>query len=177
MKNLDIKLTKKQEQILDYLDKQFKLHTIKFSIVVLVFAVVIISCVVVFGHKLQKENQKQKQLIEKQQAIATNLPYKHIGKFHLSWYSPKELGKERPDQLRTSRGLIPKEGRTIAVDPTVIPYGSLVYIEGQGYYIAEDCGGAIRGNRIDVFTASYDYAMNRGRNGGHPVNVYLLGKL
>ena len=51
----------------------------------------------------------------------------------------KELGKEKPEQLRTSTRKIPKEGRTIAVDPKLIPYGSIVYIQDYGLYVAEDC--------------------------------------
>ena len=43
----------------------------------------------------------------------------------------------------------------IAVDPEVIPYGSLVYIpEFDKTFIAEDCGGAIQGKRIDIFMNS-----------------------
>ena len=101
------------------------------------------------------------------------LPKKSLGKFTLSWYSPKELGKETASQLRTSRGLIPKEGRTIAVDPKVIPYGTTVYIEGYGYFVAEDCGGAIKGNRIDIFTNSYSHAISQGRK---VANVWIIGK-
>lgn len=40
---------------------------------------------------------------------------------------------------------------TIAVDPRVIPLGSRVYVQGYGYAIANDTGGDIIGNRIDVF--------------------------
>ena len=43
----------------------------------------------------------------------------------------------------------------IAVDPSVIPYGSLVYIPCfDKYFLAEDCGGAIIGKRIDIFMNS-----------------------
>lgn len=42
------------------------------------------------------------------------------------------------------------EGHTIAVDPTVIPYGTEVLINGN-VYIAEDCGSAVKGNIIDIF--------------------------
>lgn len=41
--------------------------------------------------------------------------------------------------------------KVIAVDPRVIPLGSKVYVEGYGTAIAGDTGGAIKGNRIDVF--------------------------
>ena len=55
----------------------------------------------------------------------------------------------------TSTGSIPKVGRTIAVDPSVIPYGTKVYIPALGgVYTAEDCGGAIKGNKIDIFMGS-----------------------
>ena len=53
------------------------------------------------------------------------------------------------------------EGRTIAVDPSVIPYGSIIYINGHRY-IAEDCGGAIQGNRIDIFFESHERAEEFG---------------
>lgn len=43
----------------------------------------------------------------------------------------------------------------IAVDPSVIPYGSIVYIkEFDKYFVAEDCGGKIKGKRIDIFMNS-----------------------
>ena len=42
------------------------------------------------------------------------------------------------------------EGHTIAVDPTVIPYGTEVKIDGN-IYVAEDCGSAVKGNVIDIY--------------------------
>ena len=60
--------------------------------------------------------------------------------------------------------------RTIAVDPTVIPYGSKVVINGQ-VYVAEDCGGAIKNNRIDIYMGSHAEALN---SSVFDVEVYLL---
>jgi 3D (Asp-Asp-Asp) domain-containing protein len=52
--------------------------------------------------------------------------------------------------------------KVIAVDPSVIPLGSKVYVEGYGEAIAGDTGGAIKGNRIDVFIPSQQDAINFG---------------
>lgn len=60
---------------------------------------------------------------------------------------------------------------TIAVDPRVIPLGSKVYVEGYGLAIAEDIGGAIKGNRIDVFV---DTVSQANAWGVRQVNVYIL---
>ena len=53
-------------------------------------------------------------------------------------------------------------GRTIAVDPRVIPLGSKVRMNGREY-IAEDTGGAIKGRRIDLFVDSHSKAMKFGK--------------
>lgn len=53
--------------------------------------------------------------------------------------------------------------KVIAVDPGVIPLGSKVYVDGYGYAIASDTGGAIKGNKIDVFFPSKSDAYRWGR--------------
>ncbi|MGV7002637.1 LysM peptidoglycan-binding domain-containing protein [Priestia megaterium] len=53
--------------------------------------------------------------------------------------------------------------KVIAVDPSVIPLGSKVYVEGYGEAVAADTGGAIKGNRIDVFVPSEGDAQQFGR--------------
>lgn len=57
----------------------------------------------------------------------------------------------------TYTGLTVRSG-TVAVDPNVIPLGRLLYVEGYGYAVAADIGGAIKGEKIDLFTDNYDLA-------------------
>lgn len=54
------------------------------------------------------------------------------------------------------------DGVSVAVDPKVIPFGTELIIDGKTY-IAQDCGGAIKGNRIDIFFDSHEKALNFGR--------------
>ena len=55
----------------------------------------------------------------------------------------------------------------IAVDPTVIPLGSVCEIEGLGRYTARDIGGAIKGNKIDILTEDRAAALEWGRRQVH----------
>lgn len=61
---------------------------------------------------------------------------------------------------------------TVAVDPRVIPLGTKLYVEGYGYAIAEDTGGAIKGNRIDLYFNTSKEVDNWGVK---YLNVYVLG--
>ena len=63
---------------------------------------------------------------------------------------------------RTAMGTLLRRG-VIAVDPAVIPLGTRVFIPGYGEAIAEDVGGAIRGNRIDIAFESHEEALSFGR--------------
>ena len=60
---------------------------------------------------------------------------------------------------------------TVAVDPDVFPLGSLLYIEGYGYAIANDVGTSIKGNVVDLYMERYDQCLMWG---AHRVNVYLV---
>lgn len=70
----------------------------------------------------------------------------------------------------TATGLKAGHG-VIAVDPSVIPLGTRVYVPGYGIAIAGDVGGAIRGNIIDLAFDTYREAMHFGRR---QVKVYIL---
>lgn len=72
----------------------------------------------------------------------------------------------------TSTLVKPKVGRTIATDPNVIPYGSRVYIPALGKtFIAEDCGGGIKGKRIDIFMRSERECINWGVR---EIEIYII---
>ncbi|TCN24937.1 LysM peptidoglycan-binding and 3D domain-containing protein [Mesobacillus foraminis] len=53
--------------------------------------------------------------------------------------------------------------KVIAVDPSVIPLGTKVHVQGYGYATASDTGGAIKGNKIDVFIPNQSDAIEWGR--------------
>lgn len=59
----------------------------------------------------------------------------------------------------------------IAVDPEVIPLGSMVYIDGYGFAYAADRGGHIKGNKIDLLMATHEQALSFGRK---KLTVYVL---
>ena len=157
--------------------KSLKHNTITTIILAIVCAgLVALSIVqnIQYNKMLKQQTEKYTELMIEQQPDIQDFPNRKLGRFTLSWYSPKELGKTSPSQLRTSIGTTPKEGRTIAVDPKLIPYGSIVYIQDYGYFIAEDCGGDIKSNRIDIFTASHENAIQQGKK---VAQVWILGKI
>ena len=90
-----------------------------------------------------------------------------LGNFKLTAYCScskccGEWADKRPDGI--VYGSIGKElivGYSIAVDPEVIPYGTVVTINGQEYE-AMDCGGAINGNQIDIYFSDHDEALDFG---------------
>ena len=96
--------------------------------------------------------------LDASEPMATEPEY--IGTFTVTHYCPCEICCKKTDGI-TFTGTQATEGRTVAVDPDVIPLGSTVVIDGQEY-IAEDIGGAIKGNRIDKFMLDHNSALRAG---------------
>jgi len=81
---------------------------------------------------------------------------KSLGVFMLTAYCPcTECSDNWGTQ--TATGAVATEGRTVAVDHTVIPYGTVLIINGHEY-VAEDCGAWIQGNDIDIYFESHEEA-------------------
>lgn len=62
---------------------------------------------------------------------------------------------------KTASGTIPTAGRTVAVDTDVIPFGTVLIIDGHEY-VAEDTGSAVNGNVIDIYFDSHESACEYG---------------
>jgi 3D (Asp-Asp-Asp) domain-containing protein len=70
--------------------------------------------------------------------------------FVATGYSANDAGQGTGQKTSTGKSIF--EG-IIAVDPEIIPYGTKIEIKDTGYFVAEDCGSKIKGNRIDIYFA------------------------
>lgn len=133
--------------------------------------------------KCETKQQLKEQLVEQKEQLKNNMSTAEtetnrevdnqavepvsLGTFKLTAYCSCSLccGKwayNRPDGIVYGAiGEELKEGYSIAVDPDVIPYRTEVIINGRTYK-AQDCGGAIKGNRIDVYFEDHDDALEFG---------------
>jgi len=91
---------------------------------------------------------------------------RHLGSFAMTAYT-----QYHSPPRRTASGTMPAVGRTVAVDPRVIPLGTKLHIEGVGIRIAEDTGRKIKGKKLDLFLSSMGACT---RFGVRARNVYLL---
>lgn len=84
-----------------------------------------------------------------------------LGTFKVTAYCPCEECSEGYGN-QTSTGATATEGRTVAVDPDVIPYGTRIYIKGLGEFTAEDCGGDVKGKHIDIYFETHEETVEFG---------------
>ena len=100
---------------------------------------------------------------ELEPVIVETVPEKeYLGVFSCTAYCPCETCCGAWADGIVYTGGYATEGQTIAVDPDVIPLGSVVEINGR-QYIAEDIGAGINGKEIDLFFCSHEDALEWGR--------------
>ena len=118
--------------------------------------------------KLQKDRGRLEDELNKlKQRVEEFEDQFEIFEFEATGYSPFDdrtgLNHDGSPDM-TATGTRPRPG-VVAVNPKIIPYGTIMYIEGYGWGIAEDTGGAIRRRTdlIDIFFYTHDEAYAWGR--------------
>lgn len=164
---------------------QIKARIALYIIIIVIFTTLIVRCIygkeqyeTIHSSKRQYSviTKQFKQQIDKEKTIETETDREvdtqavepvSLGEFKLTAYCSCEIccgiwANNRPNGIVYGAiGEELKEGYSIAVDPEVIPYKTEVIIDGKTYK-AQDCGGAIKGNRIDVYFESHNDALKFG---------------
>ena len=124
-------------------------------------------------HSLNNENEKLKtQIVESGSSEVVEETKTYLGDFTITYYCTENYSHTCGGGGTTASGTQVTPYQTAAVDTSVIPFGTKLYIEGVGYRIAEDRGGAVKGNKIDLAVTTHEEALNLGidRN----VKVYIV---
>lgn len=111
----------------------------------------------------------------KAQKAQTSFPATYVGQFRVTHYCHCVKCTGKKVKGRTATGYYPRKGRTIAVDKNKIPLHSIVYVEGVGYFVAEDVGGGVKGNHIDIYVESHEEALKLGTLKNAKKRVWIMG--
>lgn len=119
----------------------------------LIYLFVIITLTMVFAVVFKEYKKETIKFIPTYIEVDSPINYDRLGDFVITHYT--HTGN------KTASGIYPKAKRTVACDTSIIPFGTVIYIDGQAY-ICEDTGRKIKGNRIDIFVDSKDEAIKKG---------------
>lgn len=124
----------------------------------------VINAAIISPHQLSMESPASR--VNACMIARDDFPAKYVGEFTFTHYA--KTGH------RTATQSIPRINKTIAVDPKVIPLHSIVYIQGLGYFVAEDTGGLIKGNKIDIYVEDHNLAVRLGTLQGKKLKVWVM---
>ena len=149
-------------------NRKFKISLIFLAILVINFTMLEVECCdcnYIIAESLKIEPQEEN-AVQVSEVIPEEEKAVYMGNFTATAYCIcyKCCGKtpEHPAYGITASGKRATPGRTVAVDARKIPLGSTVIIDGHEY-VAEDTGGAIKGNRVDICFDSHESALQFGR--------------
>ena len=133
--------------------------------------------------KIEEQKQHEKKInVEQKQVEKEDDCKKNLGEFELTaycscekccgiWATKRPIDENGNQIVYGSSGAILEAGISVSVDPSVISYGSEIEMNGKRY-IAHDCGGSIKGNRIDVYFENHQDALEFGVQ---YADVFLIG--
>lgn len=112
--------------------------------------------------KLISEEEQNNNLKSEIENIKSDVDFIYDGEFTITYY----CGEDYPHVCASGNGVTSSgakafDGVTVAADPNVIPEGTYIYIEGIGMRVVQDIGGAIKGNRIDVYVDTHEEALSK----------------
>jgi 3D (Asp-Asp-Asp) domain-containing protein len=120
--------------------------------------------------KLQQELEVANQTINDLKGTEYRLVY--IGNFKYTYYCDERIkGHICGGSGVTASGAPTQVGKTIAVDRSVIPLGTTVYIEGVGFRVAQDTGSAVKGKHVDILVKGHQEALSQTNVSG---GVWIL---
>lgn len=113
--------------------------------------------------EVQVENEYRKAMEEQYNKLSN---YHYLGECTLTAYCCEKYQHICGTGTGITASGLPVQPGLVAVDPSVIPLGSTVIIDGVSY-IAADTGGAIKGNKIDIAFETHEEAVNFGKQTGN----------
>lgn len=134
----------------------------------ILFLIVIGTVIGLFSAGASNEGAR----VQEEPSIVYDMEWVDAGEFKLTAYCSCEkccgiYGKNRPTRadgtpiVYTANMSEAKQGLTVAADTSVLPYGTRIMINGHVYEV-QDCGGAVKGNHIDVYFESHQEALEFG---------------
>ena len=146
-----------------------------FLIISVIFLGVLSVCVLLFKVDKVETQIVNTTKVDKPQVLSvdneetgTPIRINYIGNFKITAYCScskccGKWGNNRPTDeagnpiVYTASGALAEENKTVAVDPSVIPYGTILLIDGQEY-IAQDTGSKVKGKVIDIYFENHEDA-------------------
>lgn len=101
------------------------------------------------------EQEIQIEAIEQTVTELKSTTIKYVGDFKIYFYCGCEQCCGKTTGM-TASGTTAQDGVTVAADTSILPFGTKLYINGLGERVVQDRGGAIQGNKIDVYVDSHD---------------------
>ena len=142
-----------------------KIGRVKINVGIFIRNVIIFYLMTSLIYAIFEVEELKNELLERandQPEIVTAMETINKGEFKVTAYCAcsKCCGKWADGY--TASGTKATAGRTIAADTSILPFGTEVKIEGLGNYIVEDVGGAVKGNKLDIFFNSHEEALEFG---------------
>ncbi len=103
---------------------------------------------------------------------SVEITHESLGEFTITHYCTCSKCCGKSDGV-TASGTVARPHWTVAVDPKIIPLGTVLQIEGI-YYVAEDTGGSIRGKKIDICMESHEQAIYAGTKNAEVFKVGVM---